>query len=158
MNKQTFVSSWPLRSCHLRFSYSSCATRSLRASSSARMLRARSRSGSTRTRVGALDELVSSSRDRFTCASDLRGSHRGRTSCACIAIQYDLFPIPASDSESDFITTGNWHTENLLRPIIMGYAMKNADVITVVLDQLPRTPHGYARRLILCDPSQPSSK
>jgi hypothetical protein len=71
INKRTFVSSWLLRSCHLRFSSSSCTICSSRVSSSARMVRARSRSRLSSWTVGRYPfNLASSSRDCFECASE----------------------------------------------------------------------------------------
>ena len=44
-----------------------------------------------------------------------------------------------SDFESDFthfITTDGWHTDDLLRPVFMGCATKNVQVITIALGSL----------------------
>ncbi|KAF8500792.1 hypothetical protein F5888DRAFT_1302620 [Russula emetica] len=46
--------------------------------------------------------------------------------------------MPASDSQPDFITTDDWHTEHLLRPVFMDCATKNAKVITIALSSLHR--------------------
>jgi hypothetical protein len=52
----------------------------------------------------------------------------------------------ARDSESEFITTDGWHTEDLLCPVFMGCATKNAKVITIALGSLQRL-------IALCDVS-----
>jgi len=39
---------------------------------------------------------------------------------------------------SRFITTDDWHTEDLLRPVFMGCATKNVKVITIALGSLQR--------------------
>ncbi|KAF8501757.1 hypothetical protein F5888DRAFT_1267315 [Russula emetica] len=46
--------------------------------------------------------------------------------------------MTASDSQSDFITTDDWHREHLLRPVLMGCATKNAKVVTIALGSLQR--------------------
>jgi hypothetical protein len=54
----------------------------------------------------------------------------------------DPFPLRAIPSvalsASHVITTDDWHTEDLLRPVFMGCATKNAKVITISLGSLQR--------------------
>jgi len=56
---------------------------------------------------------------------------------------HDLFSIclravPSLTLSLHFIMTDGWHTEDLLRPVFMGCATKNAKVITIALSSLQR--------------------
>ena len=59
--------------------------------------------------------------------------------CESVAIYpiQSLSDMLARDSESEFITTDDWYTEDLC-PIFMGCATKNAKVVTVALGFLQR--------------------
>ncbi|KAF8500785.1 hypothetical protein F5888DRAFT_1793216 [Russula emetica] len=46
--------------------------------------------------------------------------------------------MPASDSESDFITTDEWHTDDLLHAVFTGCATENSKVVTIALGSLQR--------------------
>ena len=54
----------------------------------------------------------------------------------------------------DFITTDDWHTQHLLRPVFVSCSTKNVTFISIALSspQLSPTPHRLARRLPLCAP------
>ena len=66
----------------------------------------------------------------------VKNEHRSRTSRAYIAVR-DYLNMPARESESEFITTDDWHAEYFLRPSSSA-AQRKMQVITIPLGSLQR--------------------